>query len=106
MLENVYTDLFTPSGLSNRRTVYCRERQLSPESRSLLHQEHSSPLMNKLHEWMEAQFRDHQTEQNSGLGKGISYLLRHLTELTLFLRQAGAPLDNNIVERAMKTVPS
>jgi transposase len=79
-----------------------RERQLSPESRLLLHQERSSPLMNELHEWMEAQFRDHLTEPNSGLGKAISYLLRHWTELTLFLRQAGAPLDNNIVERALK----
>ncbi len=27
---------------------------------------------------------------------------RHWTELTLFLREAGAPLDNNIVERMLK----
>ena len=36
------------------------------------------------------------------LGQAISYLLRHWLPLTLFLRQAGAPLDNNIVERALK----
>jgi hypothetical protein len=40
---------------------------------------------------MEAQFAEHKTEPNSGLGKAISYLLNHWTKLTLFLRQAGAP---------------
>jgi Transposase IS66 family len=30
--------------------------------------------------------------------------LRHWQKLTLFLRQAGAPLDNNICERALKMV--
>ena len=42
------------------------------------------------------------TEPNSGLGKAISYLLNHWPKLTLFLEQLGAPLDNNIVERALK----
>jgi len=79
-----------------------RERQLSPESRLLLHQEHSGPLLDELHGWMEAQFAEHKTEPNSGLGKAISYLQRHWTKLTLFLRQPGAPLDNNIAERALK----
>jgi transposase len=79
-----------------------RERQLSPESRTLLHQEHSGPLLDELHEWMDAQFAEHRTEPNSGLGKAISYLQRHWTKLTLFLRQPGAPLDNNIAERALK----
>jgi transposase len=79
-----------------------RQRQLSPESRLLFHQEHSAPLMDELRQWMEAQFADHKTEPNSGLGKAISYLQRHWTKLTLFLRQPGAPLDNNIAERMLK----
>src|SRR5208282_5198193 len=54
-----------------------RERQLSLEGRLLLHQEHSAPLMDELHEWMETQFAEHKTEPNSGLGKAISYLQRH-----------------------------
>ena len=41
-------------------------------------------------------------EPNSALGGAISYLLRHWEKLTLFLRQAGAPLDNNLCERALK----
>jgi transposase len=38
------------------------------------------------------------------LGGAISYLLKHWEKLTLFLRMAGAPLDNNIVEQALKKV--
>jgi hypothetical protein len=79
-----------------------REQGLSLEERLLFHQEHSGPLMKDLHEWMEAQLAEHKTEPNSGLGKAISYLLNHWPKLTLFLRQAGAPIDNNIVERALK----
>src|SRR3954453_22749752 len=79
-----------------------RERELSPEDRLRFHQEHSGPLMKALHEWMEAQSAEHKTEPNSGLGKAISYLLNHWSKLTLFLRQPGSPIDNNIVERALK----
>jgi len=79
-----------------------RERELSPEDRLRFHQEHSGPLMKGLHEWMEAQLAEHRTEPNSGLGKAISYLLKHWPKLTLFLRQPGSPIDNNIVERSLK----
>ena len=79
-----------------------REQELSPEERLYFHQEHSGPLMKGLYEWMEAQLAEHKTEPNSGLGKAISYLLNHWPKLTLFLQQSGAPIDNNIVERALK----
>jgi transposase len=79
-----------------------REQELSPEQRLRFHQEHSGPLMKELHEWMETQLAEHKTEPNSGLGKAISYLLNHWLKLTLFLKQPGAPIDNNIVERALK----
>ena len=51
---------------------------------------------------MQAQFAERKTEPNSGLGKAISYLLNHWTKLTLFLKHPGVPIDNNIVERALK----
>lgn len=79
-----------------------RERQLSPEQRLQFHQQHSQPVMEKLHAWMLAQFAQHLVEPNSGLGKAITYFLRHWKGLTAFLREAGAPLDNNICERALK----
>jgi len=79
-----------------------KRARLAPEERLAFHQAHSAPRMQQLHQWMEAQFVELKTEPNSGLGKAISYLQRHWTKLTLFLRQAGAPLDNNIAERALK----
>jgi hypothetical protein len=79
-----------------------KELGLTPEERLTFHQTHSAPVMKNLRQWMENQFAEHKTEPNSGLGKAISYLLRHWTKLTLFLRKPGAPLDNNVVERALK----
>jgi transposase len=75
---------------------------LSPEQRLHFHQEHSGPVMEKLKVWCGAQFAERKVEPNSGLGKAISYLLNHWEKLTLFLRVPGAPLDNNIAERALK----
>ena len=51
---------------------------------------------------MEEQLADRKVEPNSWLGKAIQYMLRHWMPLTLFLREAGAPVDNNLVERALK----
>jgi hypothetical protein len=79
-----------------------RTQGMSPEQRLRFHQEHSRPVMEKLRIWLDAQFDERRVEPNSGLGQAISYLLKHWDRLTLFLRQAGAPLDNNICERALK----
>ena len=79
-----------------------RAQGLSPEQRLRFHQEHSRPVMEKLHIWLDAQFDERRVEPNSGLGQAISYLLKHWDRLTLFLRQPGAPLDNNVCERALK----
>jgi hypothetical protein len=79
-----------------------REGGLTPKERLGFHQEHSQPLMDQLHAWLETQLAARKTEPNSGLGKAMTYLLRHWKGLTLFLRQVGAPLDNNLVERSLK----
>jgi transposase len=79
-----------------------RAGKLSPRERLDFHQRHSGPVMQQLHQWLEAQFALKQVEPNSGLGKAINYLLRHWKGLTAFLREAGAPLDNNLCERALK----
>jgi transposase len=81
-----------------------REQVMTPDQRLQFHQQHSGPVMKQLHRWLELQFAEKRTEPNSGLGKAITYLLRHWKGLTLFLREAGAPVDNNIVERSLKRV--
>jgi len=78
-----------------------REQALSAEDRLRLHQTQSGPVMEQLHAWLEARFAEKKTEPNSGLGKAITYLLRHWKGLTAFLRHAGVPLDNNICEQAL-----
>ena len=79
-----------------------RQEGLSPEARLLLHQRESAPRMQALHDWMAKQFADHLVEPNSGLGQAITYLQNHWEKLTLFLRVPGAPLSNNLCERALK----
>ncbi len=43
-------------------------------------------------------------EPNSRLGEAITYFVRHWTKLTRSLTVAGAPLDSNLAERAVKKV--
>lgn len=78
------------------------EQKLSPEARLSFHQAQSGPIMEGLQAWCNRQFAERLVEPNSGLGEAIAYLLKHWEKLTLFLRRAGAPLDNNICERALK----
>ncbi len=89
-------------GTVYRHDAEAREQGLSPEARLAYHQTHSSPVLEDLHTWLTAQLADHLVEPNSSLGQAITYLLNHWTPLTLFLRQPGAPLDNNLCERALK----
>jgi transposase len=93
--------------LETLREVYkhdalARERGMSAEERLRFHQAESGPLMEGLSEWMTKQLEEHKVEPNSGLGEAIRHMRKHWTKLTLFLRVPGAPLDNNICERALK----
>lgn len=85
-----------------RNDAAARERQLSAAARLQFHQEASQPTMQQLHDWLTQQLDEKLTEPNSALGGAIRYMLKHWEKLTLFLRQAGAPLDNNLCERALK----
>jgi transposase len=85
-----------------KHDALAREQKLSPEERLHFQQAHSGPVMERLKAWLTAQFEDRLVEPNSALGEAITYLRKHWAKLTLFLRQPGAPLDNNVCERALK----
>jgi transposase len=85
-----------------KNDAVARQDNLSPEDRLRFHQQESAPLMQELHQWFENQFEEKKIEPNSSLGEAITYMLNHWQALTLFLRKPGAPLDNNICERALK----
>jgi len=79
-----------------------REEGMTDQQRLSHHQTHSQGAMDDLQAWLEQQLDDKLVEPNSSLGEAIGYLLRRWDSLTLFLRKAGAPLDNNLCERALK----
>lgn len=79
-----------------------RNQNMSPEQRLAFHQEHSAKLMNELEQWMNEQIEEKKVEPNSTLGQAIAYMIKRWDRLTLFLREPGAPLENNIAERALK----
>ncbi|MBA4369635.1 MAG: transposase [Desulfobacterium sp.] len=79
-----------------------RRQNMTSEQRLKYHQEKSGPLMKNLNAWLNKQFDEKKVEPNSNLGQGISYMQKHWPELTLFLREPNAPLDNNLCERALK----
>lgn len=85
-----------------RNDAVCQERKFTPDERLAFHQSHSQPLMDSLESWLTAQIDEHRVEPNSGLGEAIGYMNKHWKALTLFLRKAGAPLDNNHTEQALK----
>ena len=79
-----------------------KERQLSPEQRLEFHKAESEPVMKELEKWLREQIEEKKVEPNSSLGQAICFMRKYWTRLTLFLRVPGAPLDNNICERALK----
>ncbi len=79
-----------------------RDQQMSPEARLAYHQALSEPLMAALKEWLDHQLADCLVEDNSSLGQAITDMKKYWVTLTRFLSVAGAPLDNNLVERALK----
>lgn len=85
-----------------RNDARARKRNLSPEARRQFHQDQSGPILEALRRWCHRQFEDRRVEPNSALGAAIAYMLKHWEPLTLFLREPGAPLDNNLCEQVLK----
>jgi len=75
---------------------------LSADERLAIHQSKSAPIMSALEAWMTAELDERRVEPNSGLGYAFRYLLKRWDKLTLFLRVARVPLENNLCERILK----
>ena len=80
-----------------------KDMGMSDQARLRHHRAFSRGPMVTLKKWMRKQLADRKVEPNSGLGKAMRYMLKHWMGLTLFYRKVGAPLDNNIVERTLKS---
>jgi hypothetical protein len=85
-----------------KNDALAKQQNLTADERLAFHRQHSKPVMDDLYEWFESQLKDKNVEPNSDLGKAIKYMRKHWKALTLFLREPGAPLDNNLCEQALK----
>jgi transposase len=81
---------------------YARAEQMTAQERLAYHQRKSGPIMKELKRWLEQQTAQRLVEPNSSLGKAIAYMGEHWETLTRFLTVPGAPLENNVAERALK----
>jgi hypothetical protein len=81
---------------------HARNEQLSSKARLAYHQDYSRPIMDALKKWLDKQRDERLVEPNSALGKALAYMQGHWETLTRFVSVSGAPLDNNMVERALK----
>jgi hypothetical protein len=93
--------------LEELREVYrvdarARREGLDDQQRLALHRAENGLRMAGLKKWLYTQVRDKKVEPNSALGEAIAYMRKHWKRLVLFLRKPGAPLDNTVVERALK----
>jgi hypothetical protein len=93
--------------LESLKVVYRNDGQakregMDPPTRLAFHQQESGPVMKDLETWLRDQIEERKVEPNSGLGQAITYMRKHWKELTLFLREPLAPLDNSICERVIK----
>jgi transposase len=82
--------------------AWAKQQGMTAQGRLAFHQAQSQAPMDALKAWLTAQFEERKVEPNSGLGEAITYMLKYWDQLTLFLHQPGAPLDNNVCERALK----
>ena len=83
---------------------YCKQQLYDPEQRLRYHQQYSGPLIEALRIWLNNLLFYRLVEPNSPLGEAIDYMLKRWFWLTQFLRVAGAPLDNNLCEQAIKVL--
>jgi transposase len=105
-IKDFYPEVCEPV-LEAIRLVYRNEKDirdlhLDAADRLAYHQTHSLPLLERMRAWLQQQSDQHLIEPNSPLGKAVRYLNKHWDGLTGFCRYAGAPLDSNVVERALK----
>jgi transposase len=82
------------------RPLWDKEHPCTPHQRLQIRTEHSTPIVEKLHAWLEAIASE--VLPQSLLGKAVYYTLGQWTKLTKFLQYGEVPLDNNRCENAIR----
>ncbi len=74
----------------------------SPERRREERQARSKPLLDALHDWMEAQRR--RLSGKSALGKALQYALSRWDALARYVEDGRLSIDNNLAERQLRGI--
>ena len=75
-------------------------RELEPEARKLLRQQHSKPVADALHSWLTA--KRLLLAKADATAKAIDYSLSNWRGLTRFLDDGNVPIDNNAAENSVR----
>ncbi len=75
-------------------------RESSAEERLAARREHSQPIVNAFHDWLENE-RSRQLPK-AKLRGAINYMLNRWESFTRFLESGTVPMDNNVAERSLK----
>lgn len=75
-------------------------RELEPEARRLLRQQHSKPVADALHSWLTA--KRLMLAKADVTAKAIDYSLSNWKALTRFLDDGNVPIDNNAAENSVR----
>ena len=75
-------------------------RELQPEARRLLRQQHAKPVAEALHAWLTAQRQ--KLAKADVTAKAIDYTLSNWRGLTRYLDDGQVPIDNNAAENAVR----
>lgn len=79
-----------------------REGNYTAEEKKELREERSKPILKKLHKWL--LYHQSRASPKSRLGGAIQYALNQWQALNTFLLDGRLELDNNRVERAIKSI--
>lgn len=85
--------------------LYALEAQaadLSPQQRQHLREQHSRPIAQTLHAWMQA--HRIKVPDGSGIAKALDYSLKRWGALTRYLDDGRLPIDNNWVENQIRPI--
>jgi transposase len=79
-----------------------REQGLRAQERLTYHQEYRVPVFTRRKAWLEQQTAQRLVAPKSRVGQAITSMLEHGETLTRVVTEPGAPLDNNVAERALQ----
>jgi transposase len=77
-----------------------RNKKLSPEEIKQLREKEAAPVLDSFRAWLDD--RVHHVAPKSLLGKAILYALNEWTKLRVYLQDGHIPIDNNLVENAIR----